>query len=184
MASAVCGERKPSCLSGYREFESTSLQQRVHELSVPKRRSRICRLSNLANGYGVARILCRPVICQWRLAWWGRLARRLAPSWWWLGRRTRRWSRRRTWPTRGRDSHGSLLQLPLLLQLPVSLWVSIPVWVCSPVHLWLWLHPLLRLPRRSGARLRGGIGARLQQGANRAKSHSAARSLERACRQR
>ena len=44
-----------------------------------------------------------------RLHRWGRLARRLAPSWWWLGRRTCRWSRRRTWSTRGRDSHGSLL---------------------------------------------------------------------------
>ena len=68
----------------------------------------------------------------------------MAPSWWWLGRRTRRWSRRRTWPTRGCDSYSSLLQLPLLLQLPVSLWVSVPVWVHSRARLWLWLRPLLR----------------------------------------
>ena len=79
------------------------------------------------------------------------MARRLAPSWWRLGRRTSCWSRRRAWPTRGSNSHGSLLRLPLLLQLPVSLWVSIPVWVCSPVRLWLWLRPLLR-----GVALRGG----------------------------
>ena len=39
----------------------------------------------------------------------------------------RRWSWRGTWPTRGRDSHGSLLQVSVLLQLPVSLWVSVPV---------------------------------------------------------
>src|ERR1700758_4225362 len=35
-------------LARNRKFESISLQQRVHELSVPERRSRICRLSNLA----------------------------------------------------------------------------------------------------------------------------------------
>ena len=87
-----------------------------------------------------------------RLHRWGRLARRLAPSWWWLGRRTRRWPRRRTWPTRGRNSHSSLLQLSLLLQLPVSLWVSVPVWVCSRARLWLWLRPLLRSIALRGAR--------------------------------
>lgn len=61
-----------------------------------------------------------------------------------VGGRTRGWSRTRAWPTGGRDSHSSLLQLPLLLQLSVSLWVSVPVWVrSSDARLWFWLRPLL-----------------------------------------
>src|SRR6516225_831696 len=88
------------------------------------------------NGFGVTRILCRPSFANggWHGGWHHRggswdsdpplvSASDLAYS--------------------GRDSHSSLLQLPLLLQLPVSLWVFVPVWVCARARLWLWLRPLL-----------------------------------------
>src|SRR5215469_2440492 len=65
------------------------------------------------------------------------------------GRRACRGSRRRPWSARRRDSHGSLLQLPL------SLWVAVRIWVCAPARLWLWLRPLLR-----SVALRGGRASR------------------------